>query len=83
MNNPRHSACDRAVSPVPKIHLEKRAGKSVTVISGLHTYGLDRLNEIAGRLKSLLGAGGTVKNGAIEIQGDKTLQIQKWLDQEQ
>ena len=83
MNTTKHSTGGKAVSPVPKIHLEKRAGKSVTVISGLHTYGLDRLNEIAGRLKSSLGAGGTVKNGSIEIQGDKTMQIQKWFDQEQ
>ncbi len=66
-------------SPVPKIRLERRAGnKWVTVISGLHTYGIERLNGIARELKSACGAGGTVKNGAIEIQGDRLNLIQTW-----
>ena len=65
-------------SPVPKIRLEKRAGKSVTVISGLHTYGTQRLNDIAKELKTGLGTGGTVKDGAIEIQGDKVADVQNW-----
>ena len=65
-------------SPKPKIRLEKRAGKSVTVIAGLHTYGADRLNNIARELKSKLATGGTVKNGIIEIQGDKVDPVQNW-----
>ena len=69
-NNPR--------SPVPKIRLEKRAGKSVTTISGLHTYGAKRLDAIAGELKSMFGTGGTIKNGTIEIQGDKAEDVKKW-----
>lgn len=69
-NNPR--------LPVPKIRLEKKAGKFVTVIAGLHTYGSNRLNGIARELKSTLGAGGTVKSGTIEIQGDKVEAIKKW-----
>lgn len=73
-NNPR--------SPVPKIRLEKRCGKSVTVIAGLHTYGAKRLDNIARELKSLLGTGGTVKNGVIEIQGDKIEPIKVWLTNE-
>jgi predicted translation initiation factor SUI1 len=65
-------------SPVAKIRLEKRAGKSVTVISGLHTYGSDRLNGMAKELKTTLGVGGTVKNGVIEIQGDKIVDVKAW-----
>ena len=65
-------------SPTPKIRLEKRSGKAVTVILGLHTYGSGRLNVIAKELKTALGAGGTVKNGTIEIQGDKAAQIKTW-----
>ena len=65
---------------MPKIRLEKRAGKSVTVISGFHTYGTQRLNNIAAELKSAFGAGGTVKNGTIEIQGDKVENIQAWFN---
>ena len=63
---------------MPKIRLEKRAGKAVTVIAGLHTYGAARLDAIARELKSILGAGGTVKNGTIEIQGDKVEPIKNW-----
>jgi predicted translation initiation factor SUI1 len=69
-NNPR--------SPVSKIRLENRAGKAVTVISGLHTYGSKRLDAIARELKTTLGTGGTVKNGTIEIQGDKVELIKNW-----
>jgi len=58
--------------------MEKRCGKSVTVIAGLHTYGAKRLDNIARELKSLLGTGGTVKNGVIEIQGDKIEPIKAW-----
>jgi len=65
-------------SPVPKIRIEKRAGKSVTVIAGLHTYGPKRLEVIARELKSTLATGGTVKNGNIEIQGDKVEPIKAW-----
>lgn len=75
---PQHSKNDNPRSPQAKIRMEKRCGKLVTVISGLHTYGEQRLNEIARELKSSLGAGGTVKNGVIEIQGDKIAAVQAW-----
>ncbi len=66
-------------SPTPKIRLEKRAGgKPVTVIAGLHTYGSEKLNAMARELKSACGAGGTVKNGTIEIQGDRIKFVQAW-----
>jgi translation initiation factor 1 len=65
-------------SPKPKIFLEKRAGKRVTVISGLHTYGEDRLGIIEKELKVMCGAGGTLKNGIIEIQGDNVEKIKEW-----
>ena len=65
-------------SPRPKIRLEKRMGKSVTVVAGLHTYGSERLHQMAKEWKTLCGAGGTVKNGAIEIQGDKVKILQHW-----
>lgn len=67
-------------SPTPKIRLEKRAGKAVTIISGLHTYGSDRLNAMAKELKSTFGCGGTVKDGCIEIQGDKVALIKNWFN---
>ncbi len=70
---------DNPKSPVPKIRLENRAGgKYVTVISDLHTYGSARLEKIAKELKAGCGAGGTVKNGSIEIQGEHVKFIQSW-----
>lgn len=46
-----------------------RAGKGVSVIHGL-PLGATELEELATRLKKLCGAGGAVKAGVIEIQGD-------------
>jgi translation initiation factor 1 len=65
-------------SPVPKIRLEKRMGKYVTVIAGLHTYGAKRLDAMAREFKSGFATGGTVKNGVIEIQGDKVELVKAW-----
>ena len=50
---------------------EKRTkGKLVTVIAGLDPKGND-LETLASLLKTRCGAGGTVKEGTIEIQGDR------------
>ena len=46
-----------------------RGGKAVSVISGLPLSG-EELEQLAARLKKLCGAGGAVKSGNIEIQGD-------------
>jgi translation initiation factor 1 len=46
-----------------------RGGKAVTVVRGL---ALDAavLTQLAKQLKAVCGAGGTVKDGVIEVQGD-------------
>jgi translation initiation factor 1 len=46
-----------------------RGGKGVSVIRGL-PLPPDALEELATRLKRLCGAGGGVRDGAIEIQGE-------------
>jgi translation initiation factor 1 len=46
-----------------------RGGKGVSVITGL-TLPQAQLEELARQLKKRCGCGGTVRNGAIEIQGD-------------
>ena len=46
-----------------------RGGKAVTVLRGLPERG-PALDARAAELRRLCGSGGTVKNGAVEIQGD-------------
>jgi translation initiation factor 1 len=46
-----------------------RGGKGVSVITGLPLAG-EELEALATRLKKLCGAGGAVKDGRIEVQGD-------------
>lgn len=46
-----------------------RKGKGVSIITGIPLEG-QALIQLARRLKSRCGSGGTVKNGVIEIQGD-------------
>jgi translation initiation factor 1 len=57
-------------SQVARLSLEKRKkGKLVTVIRGLSADGND-LSGLLSRLKSQCGAGGTVQEESLEIQGD-------------
>jgi translation initiation factor 1 len=46
-----------------------RGGKAVTVVRGLALDGA-ALVTLAKQLKAVCGAGGTVKDGVIEVQGD-------------
>jgi translation initiation factor 1 len=46
-----------------------RAGKAVTVISGLPLTA-QKLAALASELKRLCGSGGTIKDASIEIQGE-------------
>ena len=48
---------------------KRRAGKMVTVIGGLQ-LSPDDFEVLAKKLKQSYGAGGTLKDGEIEIQGD-------------
>jgi translation initiation factor 1 len=47
-----------------------RGGKTVTTVTGLQLRG-DELVALARDLKRHCGAGGSVKNGVIELQGDR------------
>ena len=51
-----------------------RKGKVVTVVSGL-AHNPDTMEEIARLLKKHCGAGGTVKDRNIEVQGDQRLRV--------
>jgi translation initiation factor 1 len=47
-----------------------RGGKGVTVVTGLPVSG-EALEQLAGQLKRSCGAGGAVRDGRIEIQGEQ------------
>jgi len=53
-----------------RLDAKGRKGKQVTLVEGLQ-HNPDTMEEIARILKQYCGAGGTVKQGAIEIQGDQ------------
>ena len=55
-----------------------RGGKVVTVIRGLPGDG-KTLQALAAELRRLCGAGGTVKDGAVEVQGDHRERVAEWL----
>lgn len=48
-----------------------RGGKTVTVIDGFVGIGLPEKEQLAKKMRAAGGCGGTVKDGAIEIQGDQ------------
>lgn len=68
------------VRVVAKLRVEKagRGGKTVTVV-----YDLPRnqafLKELAGELKRACGAGGSVKDDTVEIQGDLRERVREFL----
>lgn len=74
----RPAAVARPVAPVPigeqKVRVARetagRGGKGVTVINGLVLPAAE-LEALAGELKRACGAGGGVRDGKIEIQGEQ------------
>lgn len=73
----KSKAASRTTAPLPKNdgvvrvgrESKGRKGKGVTVITGI-PLATAELDKLAKRLKQTCGAGGAVKNGVIEIQGD-------------
>ncbi len=75
---PRPAAGNSGLNPAPspgqaRVRVGRevagRSGKGVSVITGLPLQG-DALEQLATRLKKLCGAGGAVRDGTIEIQGE-------------
>jgi translation initiation factor 1 len=52
-----------------------RGGKTVTVVDGFVGIGLPEKESLAKKMRAACGCGGTVKDGAIEIQGDQREKI--------
>ena len=59
--------------------IKGRAGKTVTTATGIPEAGA-RLDAVASELKRLCGAGGTVKNGVVVIQGDHRNAVKTFLE---
>jgi len=58
-----------------------RGGKTVTVIQGFVGIGLPEKEQLAKAMQKACGTGGTVKNGQIEIQGDKRTEVARILSE--
>jgi len=56
-----------------------RGGKGVTVIKGFKGIGLPEKQELAKKIQKSCGVGGTIKDGCIEIQGDKREEVKRIL----
>ena len=56
-----------------------RGGKTVTVVKGFVGIGLPEKEQLAKAMQRACGTGGTVKNGQIEIQGDKRAEVSRIL----
>jgi translation initiation factor 1 len=55
-----------------------RGGKTATVVTGL-THDAAELERLSVELRRFIGAGGGVRDGAVEIQGDHRERLQKRL----
>lgn len=71
----------KAKSLPVKVVLEKRGRSVVTVVRNLDCD-VTELKNVAARLKKHCACGGTVKDGLIEIQGDKANMVRQYLDEE-
>jgi translation initiation factor 1 len=55
-----------------------RSGKTVTLVRGL-PLDAEALAALAKQLRGACGAGGTVKDGVVEVQGDHAERVLAWL----
>ena len=79
---------EKVPSPVParnrgrvdiKRQTAHRGGKTVTVVSGFVGIGLPEKERLAKAMQKTCGTGGTVKDGNIEIQGDRRDEVARIL----
>src|SRR5688572_12145616 len=60
-------------------HTAGRGGKTVTVVTNFVGIGLPEKEKLAKQMQKACGCGGTVKDGRIEIQGDKHEEVARIL----
>ena len=74
-----HQAPSAAAKRGVRLHLDRRAsGRLVTVVTGLPGT-VTAVGGLAKELKAACGAGGTVKDGALELQGDHRERVESVL----
>jgi translation initiation factor 1 len=87
MPPPKEAAAPKPPAPKNRGRVEirretqGRGGKTVTVVSGFVGIGLPEKESLAKKMQKACGAGGTVKDGAIEIQGDKREMVARILEE--
>jgi len=75
--------CEQIAKEQQKIRIltdTRRYGKVVTVVEGIDSTDID-LNDLARKLKTRCAAGGTAKEGRIELQGDHKRKVKEVLEE--
>ena len=73
--NPPEETSRKQTNPRGRVDIIRqtahRGGKTVTVVTGFAGIGQAEKEQLAKEMQKACGVGGTVKDGRIEIQGDK------------
>ena len=75
--------CEQIAKEQQKIRIltdTRRYGKIVTVVEGIDATDID-LDDLARKLKTRCAAGGTAKEGRIELQGDHKKKVKEVLEE--
>ncbi len=75
--------CEQIAKEQQKIRIltdTRRYGKVVTVVEGIDSTDID-LDDLARKLKTRCAAGGTAKDGRIELQGEHKRKVKEVLEE--
>lgn len=75
--------CEQIAKEQQKIRIltdTRRYGKLVTVVEGIDSTDID-LDDLARKLKTRCAAGGTAKDGRIELQGEHKKKVREVLEE--
>ncbi|OGS44890.1 MAG: protein translation factor SUI1 [Euryarchaeota archaeon RBG_13_57_23] len=75
--------CEQIAKEQQKIRIltdTRRYGKIVTVVEGIDSTDID-LDDLARKLKTRCAAGGTAKDGRIELQGEHKRKVKEVLEE--
>jgi translation initiation factor 1 len=75
--------CEQIAKEQQKIRIltdTRRYGKVVTVVEGIDSTDID-LDDLARKLKTRCAAGGTAKDGRIELQGEHKKKVRDVLEE--